>query len=147
MNYGTLIPKPANIYFFKFGNRTTTERCEICPNWSLTSFWCFYSYLWTSHCKNRQYLELIWSAFSRIQTKYGEILWISSYLFQMRENTNQNNSEYGHFLLSAYFTPIYCFFCQLWASKCFLGLVSSTEKCYAFYVSLYVCLRQFKPSM
>ena len=46
------------------------------------------------------YLELIWSVFSRIRTEYGEILFFFSiflYSFRMRENTDQNNSEYGHF--------------------------------------------------
>ena len=43
------------------------------------------------------YSELFWSVFSRIRTKYGEIQNISSYLVRMRENTDQNNSEYEHF--------------------------------------------------
>ena len=38
--------------------------------------------------------------FSRILTEYGEILRICPYSVQMRENMNQNNPEYGHFLLS-----------------------------------------------
>ena len=46
------------------------------------------------------YLELFWSAFSHIRTKYGEIIHISPYSFEMRENIDQNNSEYGHFLRS-----------------------------------------------
>ena len=41
--------------------------------------------------------ELFCSAFSRIQTEYGEIQSICKYSVQMRENTNQNNSEYEHF--------------------------------------------------
>ena len=49
------------------------------------------------------YSELFWSAFSRIWTEYGEIWSISPYSAQMRENTNQSNSEYGHFLRSAFF--------------------------------------------
>ena len=40
--------------------------------------------------------ELFWSVFSRIWTEYGKILSISPYLVQMRENTDQNNSEYGN---------------------------------------------------
>ena len=43
------------------------------------------------------YSELFWSAFSRIRTGYGEILRISPYSVRMRENTDQDNSEYGHF--------------------------------------------------
>ena len=46
------------------------------------------------------YSELFWSVFSHIWTEYGEIQSISPYSVQMRENTDQNNSEYGHSLLS-----------------------------------------------
>ena len=41
------------------------------------------------------YSELFWSAFSYIQSEYGEILRISPYSVRMRENADQNNSEYG----------------------------------------------------
>ena len=44
--------------------------------------------------------ELFWSMFSRIQTEYGEILRISPYSVRIRENTDQENSEYRHSLLS-----------------------------------------------
>ena len=43
---------------------------------------------------------LFWSSFSTIRTEYGEILRISPYSVRMQENADQNNSEYGHFLLS-----------------------------------------------
>ena len=43
-------------------------------------------------------MEFFWSLFSRILTEYGEILRIFPYSVQMRENTNQKNSKYGHFL-------------------------------------------------
>ena len=46
--------------------------------------------------------ELLWSGFSRIWTEYTEILHISPYSVQMRENEHQNNSEYGHFLRNDY---------------------------------------------
>ena len=49
--------------------------------------------------EKRPYSELFWSAFSRIQTEYGEIFRISPYSVRMRENADQNNSKYGHFLL------------------------------------------------
>ena len=48
--------------------------------------------------KKCPYSELFWSAFSRIRTEYGEILPISPYSVRMRENADQNNSEYGQFL-------------------------------------------------
>ena len=44
--------------------------------------------------------ELFCSVFSRIRTEYGEIRSISPYSVRMRENTDQNNFEYGHFLRS-----------------------------------------------
>ena len=50
--------------------------------------------------KKCPYSELFWSVFSRIPTEYGKILRISPYSVRMRENTDQNNSEYGHFLHS-----------------------------------------------
>ena len=54
------------------------------------------------HCEKCPYSELFWSAFSHIQTEYREIRWsISLYSVRMWENVDQNNSEYGHFLLSA----------------------------------------------
>ena len=46
------------------------------------------------------YSELFWSVFSRTRAEYGEILVVSPYSVQMRENDGQNNSEYGHFLRS-----------------------------------------------
>ena len=47
-----------------------------------------------------KYSELFWSAFSRIRTEYGEIRSISPCSYPMRENVDQNNSEYGHLLCS-----------------------------------------------
>ena len=48
------------------------------------------------------YSELFWSIFSLIWTEQGEILRISPYSVRMRENTDQNNSEYGHFSHSVF---------------------------------------------
>ena len=45
--------------------------------------------------QNCPYSELFWSVFSRIWTESGEIWCISPYSVKMRENTEQNNSEYG----------------------------------------------------
>ena len=44
------------------------------------------------------YSELFSSVFSRIWTEYGEIRSIASYSVQIRENADQNNSEYRHLL-------------------------------------------------
>ena len=46
--------------------------------------------------------ELFWPASSGIRTEYGEILGISPYSVRMRENADQNNSEYGHFYAVIY---------------------------------------------
>ena len=46
------------------------------------------------------YLELFWFAFSRIRTEYGETHRISPESVRMRENADQNNLEYEHFLRS-----------------------------------------------
>ena len=48
------------------------------------------------------YLVFFWSVFSGISTKYREILCISPYSLQMRENTDQKNTEYGHFSISVF---------------------------------------------
>ena len=47
--------------------------------------------------ENCSYSELFWSVLSRIWTGYGEILRISPYSVRIRENTDQNYSEYVHF--------------------------------------------------
>ena len=59
------------------------------------------------HCVKSPYLELFWSAFSSIRTEYGEIRSISPNSVQMRENADQNNSEYGHFSRSGLFCAGY----------------------------------------
>ena len=51
-------------------------------------------------CEMRLHSELFCSAFPRIRTEYGEIRSISPYSVQMRGNTDEKNSEYGHFLRS-----------------------------------------------
>ena len=56
--------------------------------------------------KKCPYLEFFWPTFSRIWNEYGEIRSISSYSVQMRENTDQKNSEYGHFSSSVRDTSI-----------------------------------------
>ena len=47
--------------------------------------------------KKGPYSDFFWSVFFRIQTEYGELQSISPYSVRMRENTDQKNSEYGHF--------------------------------------------------
>ena len=55
---------------------------------------------WTTLRKKWPYSELFWSLFSHVWTEYGEILRISPYSDRMLENTDQNKSDYGHFLRS-----------------------------------------------
>ena len=55
-----------------------------------------------SRCEKCPYSELLWFAFSRIRTEYGEIRSISPYSVEIRENADQNNSEYGNFLRSVF---------------------------------------------
>ena len=61
---------------------------------SLMTFLLLY---YNSLRKKCTYSESFWSVFSRIRTEYGEMQSISPYLVQIRENTDQNNSQYGHF--------------------------------------------------
>ena len=49
------------------------------------------------------YSELFWSAFSRIWTENAKNA------EKMRENEDQNNSEYGHFLRSVHKSNLYIF--------------------------------------
>ena len=53
--------------------------------------------------KKCPFSELFWSVFSHIWTEYAEILRTSPYSVRMRENTDQNNSEYGHFSRSVHY--------------------------------------------
>ena len=81
----------------------TNDLVYLIPIVSLISwFLYFWQHLlheysaWTLR-KKCPYSELFWSVLSRIRTEYEEILRISSYSFQMRENTDQNKPEYGDF--------------------------------------------------
>ena len=60
-------------------------------------FLCSLRGLYNPLRKTCPYSELLWSVFSRIWTEYGQIRSISLYSVQIRENTDQNNSENGHF--------------------------------------------------
>ena len=62
---------------------------------------CFLRQSWAPALRKKcPYSELFWSAFCRIRTEYEEIQSISPYSDRMRENADQNNSEYGYFLRS-----------------------------------------------
>ena len=49
-------------------------------------------------CEKCPYSEISWFVISRIRAEYGETLRICSYSVWMRENADQNNFEYWHFL-------------------------------------------------
>ena len=68
------------------------------PGYQEVRFLC---HLLFSLRKKSPYLKLFWSVFSRIRTEYGEIQIISPCSVRMRENVDQNNSDYGHFSRSA----------------------------------------------
>ena len=73
--------------------------------------------------KKCPYSELFWSAFSRIRTEYGEIPSISPYSFRMRENADQNNSEYGHF---SRIDHHYCFLLGITATSNIINTTTTT---------------------
>ena len=67
------------------------------------------------------YSELFWSAFYPIWTEYGEIICICPYSVGMRENADQNNSEYVHFSRSVVsLWQISCCICKCCINKLFL---------------------------
>ena len=82
------------------------------------------------------YSEFFWSVFSRTRTEYEQIVRISPYSVEMQENTDQKNSEYGHFSRSVwtcasvhYSIPIYT------VTK--LKIIQSKTANNAWYVRLY----------
>ena len=54
------------------------------------------------HCVKRVRMRSYSGPFGLNTEKYGEIRFISPYSVQMRENTDQNNSKYGHVSRSIY---------------------------------------------
>ena len=47
--------------------------------------------------KKCPFSKFFWSVFSCIRTEYRDLQSKSPYSVRMRENTDQKNSEYGHF--------------------------------------------------
>ena len=91
-NSGLLLSKSHQQWFM-----TVTNPANNWPSGRVT----FWRVPLRENCPNS---ELLWSVFSRIWTEYREMWSISSYSVWMRENTNQENSEYGHFSRSAFRT-------------------------------------------
>ena len=88
-----------------------------------------------------RYSQLFWSVFSRIRTEYREKLRISPYSVRMRKNTDQNNSEYGHFSRSEG--------CRRQPVKIFIGafmiLVSATMMMIIIMMNFMIFHRLLKP--
>ena len=63
----------------------------------LLSIWLLECLLTLSRPKKSPYSNLFSFVFSRIRTEYGKTRSISPYSARILENTDQNNSEYGHF--------------------------------------------------
>ena len=72
-------------YLTDFTDFPHTEFCKTCNSKSFSLH------------KKCPYSEFFWSVFSHIWNEYGKIRSISLYSVQMRENTDQKNSEHGHF--------------------------------------------------
>ena len=72
--------------------------------------------------------RVFWLVFSRIRTEYGKIWSISIYSFEIRENTNQENSENGYSTRSV--IPPEVHFTQFLNFRvlCYLRLMSNTNK-------------------
>ena len=88
-------------------------------------FFCFSRF---ELCKKCPYSEFLWSVYSHIQTEYRDLSSKSSYSSQVKENTAQKNSEYGHFLLrielSVSYSFLYTLMCKVscdrhWVAKSF----------------------------
>ena len=100
-----IIPLPSVI--FKFSKSPTKSNPPLPPSIEILEkfglafkvYICFELYAVRPSLREKYF----WSVFSRIRTEYGELLCISPYSAQMPGNTDQQNSEYGHFSRSALF--------------------------------------------
>ena len=61
-----------------------------------SDFLTIYVFVPITLCKKCPYLEFLRSVFSHIWTEYGDLQSKATYSVQMRENTDQKKSEYGH---------------------------------------------------
>ena len=67
----------------------------------MAAVWCRLLYYKVTLYENCPYSKFFWSVYSRIRTEYWGIRSISPYLVQMWKNTDQKNSDDGHFSRSA----------------------------------------------
>ena len=95
------------LIFSFFFDKHIKRQLLLCPEFNLVvyvfnvigvklEYIFFPSYLFTWGEKF-PYSKFFWPAYSGIRTEYGEIRCISQYPVRMRENTDQKNSDYGHF--------------------------------------------------
>ena len=101
--------------------------------------WLFGNVINYPHCvKIVQIRSFFWFVFSRIRTEYGEILRISLYSIQMRQNTDQQKLRY---LDTFHAVPaLLSFFCKMNLSPIWIGGVRgillpltkdfSTDQCF-----------------
>ena len=82
-------------------------------------------YLWRSLCT----LEQFWFGFSRIWTEYGDLLCITSYSVEIRQNMHQ---RYSVFRITLFFQ------CAMTCNRLY------TIKCYAEWRQLWIHARKFK---
>ena len=85
-------------------NSSNAELLHSVPHFSVFNLLYLDAFDGPYHCvKKCPYSELFWSIFFPIRTEYGKLLRIFPYSVQMRENIDQDSSEYGHFLRSVAF--------------------------------------------
>ena len=77
-----------------------------CLKWPISS--CIFVVIAFQLREKCRYMEFFWSVFSRIWTECWEIVPISPYSVEIKENTGQKNSEYRHFSRSVYFGLSFC---------------------------------------
>ena len=98
-------PNPKSYFWYNITPHLNTCTSSKSFNWELllvsSIARCSTWYTLPSLHEKCSYSKLFWSVFTRIRKEYGEILHISPYSVRIRENTDQNNSKYGHILRSA----------------------------------------------
>ena len=100
--------------FYRTNDRFRNCFCKwvlLLEAWRITEFISTFLLSFWFHCMKSVRIRSYFGRIFCIRTEYRKILSISPYTVQMRENTDQNNSEYGHFL---------CCECMLGLWTCFV---------------------------
>ena len=103
--YGDLLRKirtRKNSVFGHFSHSGILKSCAWKNSTAKSNHHLLFIYLASTFTLRKKcpYLEFFQSVFSRIRTKYRDLRSKFLYSVRMRENTDQKNSEYGHFLRS-----------------------------------------------